>query len=71
MRSEKKSTMIHAASAKKHRWFMPVILSIQEAEMKRIKVQSLPRQIVPGTLSLKNPSQKKKKKKKKKGGGVD
>jgi hypothetical protein len=34
---------------------MPVILATQEAEM---MVQSQPGQIVHGTLSLKNPSQK-------------
>jgi hypothetical protein len=38
---------------------MPVILAIQEAESRRIKVQSQPRQIVCETLSRKNSSHKK------------
>jgi hypothetical protein len=37
---------------------MPVILAIQEAEIRRIKFQSQPGQIVPQDLILKNPSQK-------------
>jgi hypothetical protein len=37
---------------------MPVILAIQETEMRRIKVGSQLRQIVHKTLSQKNPSQK-------------
>jgi hypothetical protein len=37
---------------------MPVILATQEAEIRRITVQSQPRQIVHKTLSGKNPSQK-------------
>jgi hypothetical protein len=37
---------------------MPVILATQEAEIKRIAVQSQLRQIVHETLSRKNPSQK-------------
>jgi hypothetical protein len=37
---------------------MPAILAIQEAEIRRIVVQSQPRQIVHSTLSWKNPSQK-------------
>jgi hypothetical protein len=36
---------------------MPVILAIQEAEIRRTTVQSQPRQIVPKTLFWKNPSQ--------------
>jgi hypothetical protein len=36
----------------------PVILSTQESEIKRIEVQSQPRQIVCKTLSQKYPSQK-------------
>jgi hypothetical protein len=36
----------------------PVILAIQEVEIRRIVVQSQPRQIVRETLSQKNPSQK-------------
>jgi hypothetical protein len=38
---------------------MPVILATQEAEIRRILVQSQPQTIVGKTLSLKNPSQKK------------
>jgi hypothetical protein len=37
---------------------MPVILDTQKAEIRRIMVQSKPRQIVQETLSRKNPSQK-------------
>jgi hypothetical protein len=37
---------------------MPVILATQEAEIKRIAVQSQPRQIVYKTLSQENTSQK-------------
>jgi hypothetical protein len=39
-------------------WLTPVILATQEAEIRRSAVQSQPRQIVPETLSRKNPSQK-------------
>jgi hypothetical protein len=38
---------------------MPVILATQEAEIRRIVVQSEPRQILHNTLSRENPSQKK------------
>jgi hypothetical protein len=38
---------------------MPVILTTQEAEIRRTVVQSQPRQIVHETLSRKNTSQKK------------
>jgi hypothetical protein len=38
---------------------MPVIVAIQEAEIKRIMVPSQPQQIVCETLPWKNPSQKK------------
>jgi hypothetical protein len=37
---------------------MPVILATQKAEIRKITVQSQPRQIVLETLSQKNPSQK-------------
>jgi hypothetical protein len=37
---------------------MPIILATQEAEIRRIVVQSEPRQIVPMTLSQKTLSQK-------------
>jgi hypothetical protein len=37
---------------------IPVILSTQEAEIRRIMVQSQPRQIACETLSQKKPSQK-------------
>jgi hypothetical protein len=39
-------------------WLMPVILAIQETEIKRIAVRSQTWQIVHETLSQKNPSQK-------------
>jgi hypothetical protein len=46
-----------------HRWPTPVTLATQEAEIRRITVQSQPWQIVCKTLSLngslKHPSQKK------------
>jgi hypothetical protein len=41
-----------------HQWLIPVILATQEEEIRRIEVQSQHRQIVPKTLSQKNPSQK-------------
>jgi hypothetical protein len=37
---------------------MPIILAPQEAEIRRIEVQSQPRQIVHEALSRKNPSHK-------------
>jgi hypothetical protein len=42
-----------------HRWLTPVILAIQEVGIRRIAVQSQPRQIVRKTLSWKKQSQKK------------
>jgi hypothetical protein len=43
-----------------HQWLKPIILATQEAEMRRITVQSQPGQTVHETLSQKNPLQKKK-----------
>jgi hypothetical protein len=40
------------------KWLTPVILTTQEAEIRRFEVQSQPRQIVCETLSKKYPSQK-------------
>jgi hypothetical protein len=42
----------------RHQWLMPVVLATQETEIRRIKVQGQLEQIVPETLSRKNPSQK-------------
>jgi hypothetical protein len=42
----------------RHLWLTPVILATQEAEIRRIKIQSRPGQTVRETLSQKNPSQK-------------
>jgi hypothetical protein len=39
-------------------WLTPVMLATQEAEIRRIMVQSQPRQIVCETLSQKHPTQK-------------
>jgi hypothetical protein len=36
-----------------HWWLTPIILATQEAEIRRITVQSQPRQIIPETLSQK------------------
>jgi hypothetical protein len=43
------------------RWFMPVILAAQETEIRRITIQSQPRQTVSETLSQKNTSHTQKK----------
>jgi hypothetical protein len=56
--------MYHEAG---RQWLTPVILATQEAEIRKIAVQSQPRQIVRETLSQK----KKKKPSQKKAGGVD
>jgi hypothetical protein len=37
----------------RHWWLTPIILATQKAEVRRIKVQSQPRQIVHETLSQK------------------
>jgi hypothetical protein len=42
----------------RHQWLTSVILATQEAEIRRIEVEASPSQIVPETLSGKNPSQK-------------
>jgi hypothetical protein len=34
-----------------HQWFIPIILATQEAEIRRIAIQSQPRQVVHKTLS--------------------
>jgi hypothetical protein len=39
-------------------WLMPVILAAREAEIRRIVVQSQPREIVHETLSRKKPTKK-------------
>jgi hypothetical protein len=41
-----------------HWWLTPVILAIQEAEIRRVTVRSQPRQTVHENLSQGNPSQK-------------
>jgi hypothetical protein len=41
------------------RWLMPIILTTQEAEIRRITVRSQPRQIVHKTLSRKKNHHKK------------
>jgi hypothetical protein len=44
------ANVLHSA---RRQWLTPVILSTQEAEIRRITVRSQPRQIVHKTLSLK------------------
>jgi hypothetical protein len=54
------STIEGRKSRARHRWLMPITLATQEAEIRKIRVQSQPRQIIPKTLSQKNPLKKKK-----------
>jgi hypothetical protein len=51
-------TNIRQKKVVRHRWLMPIILSTQKAEIRRIVVQSQPEQRVHKTLSRKYPSQK-------------
>jgi hypothetical protein len=48
---------LNAHSIPGHQWLTPVILTTQEAEIRRMAIQSQPRQIVFETLSQRNPSQ--------------
>jgi hypothetical protein len=50
---------IKKSAEARHQWFMPIILTTKEPEIRRIVVRSQPGQIVLKTLSQKNPSQKK------------
>jgi hypothetical protein len=53
------SISLKQKTAEARRWWLtPVILATQEGEIRRIKVQSHPRQVVPRDPTLKTPSQK-------------
>jgi hypothetical protein len=53
-----KSTHLKGHNSARHRWFTPVILAIQEADIRRIMIRSQPVQIVRETLSQKKLSLK-------------
>jgi hypothetical protein len=60
LEGEKKKTFLFKIVIQAGRpWLIPIILATQEVEIRRITVQSQPRQIVPETLFQKYPSQKK------------
>jgi hypothetical protein len=50
--------MIRNLLKARHWWLTPISLATQEAEIRRIMIQSLTGQIILKTLSQKNPSQK-------------
>jgi hypothetical protein len=50
--------MLKTTTGAGHWWLTPVILTTQEAEIRRIAVQNQPRQIVLQNPISKNPSQK-------------
>jgi hypothetical protein len=50
------TNFIKSSRVARHWCLMPAILATQEAEIRRIKVQSQPRQIVHETLSQKYPT---------------